>query len=160
MANSTKTTAGKYLTFLLGQDSYGVEIMKIKEIIGTIEVTAIPEAPIYVKGVINLRGKVIPVIDLRAKFGLAAEQITERTCIVVTEITQKNGMELLSFIVDAVSEVITIAAEDIDPAPSFGGSSKPGNISGMAKLDKKIVILLDIETVLGENGSQISQKAA
>ncbi|MBU0909347.1 MAG: chemotaxis protein CheW [Proteobacteria bacterium] len=160
MAISTKSISGKYLTFLLGDESYGVEIMKIKEIIGMIPVTTLPKTPSYVKGIINLRGKVIPVIDLRSKFGLASKNTTERTCIVVTEIKKSDGIVLLSFIVDSVSEVINITADDIESAPSFGPNSVPENISGVAKRDKKIIILLDIEAVLAAKHSAICRKAA
>jgi len=160
MADSTKSISGKYLTFLLGDDNYGVEIMKIREIIGMIPITTIPETPSYVKGIINLRGKVIPVIDLRSKFGLASKNTTERTCIVVSEVKKSDGTVFLSFIVDSVAEVINITADDIEAAPSFGSTTGPENISGIAKRDKKIVILLDIEKVLSEEDSATCRKAA
>jgi len=160
MADSAKSISGKYLTFLLGGDHYGVEIMKIKEIIGMIPITTLPGTPPYVKGIINLRGNVIPVIDLRAKFGLAGKNATERTCIVVTEISKGEGIVLWGFIVDSVAEVINIPADDIDHAPSFGTAAGRENISGIAKRDKKILILLDIERVLAEKERAACRKAA
>ncbi len=111
---------GKYLTFLLGDEEYGIAILKIKEIIGMMPITYVPQTPEFVKGVINLRGKVIPVIDLRLKFGLESVGHTDRTCIIVVEIQGPAAMIQIGLVVDTVSEVLNIRADDIEDAPTFG----------------------------------------
>jgi purine-binding chemotaxis protein CheW len=139
---------GKYLTFALAQEEYGLEILKVREIIGYIEVTSVPQTPSYVKGVINLRGQVIPVIDLRTRFGMATSPITDRTCIIVVE-THQTGRQLSTgIVVDHVQEVLDIAAESIEEAPQFGNSVDTSFIMGMAKVDSTVKILLDIDAVL------------
>ena len=113
---------GKYLTFALAHEEYGLEILKVREIIGYMDITAVPQTPHHVKGVINLRGQVIPVIDLRAKFGMETTEVTEETCIIVVEIAQ-DGLEFSTgIVVDHVQEVLDIAGEDIEEAPQFGSS--------------------------------------
>ena len=111
---------GKYLTFSLAQEEYGIGILKIREIIGMMPVTSVPRTPGFVKGVINLRGKVIPVVDLRLRFGMAAIDYTERTCIIVVEIEGQAGTVQTGIAVDAVSEVLNIKGEEIEDAPTFG----------------------------------------
>ncbi|HOI73628.1 MAG TPA: chemotaxis protein CheW [Syntrophales bacterium] len=139
----------KYLTFKLFGEDYGMEIIKVKEIIGMMTITAIPKAPSYVKGVINLRGKVIPVVDLRLQFGLEECDYTERTCIIVTETKLGNKTHLIGIIVDSVSEVQNIKSGDIDPCPEFGNNQVDTKyILGMAKTGVGIKILLDIDEVL------------
>lgn len=140
---------GKYLTFALANEEYGLEILKVREIIGYIEVTAMPQTPHYVKGVINLRGKVIPVIDLRAKFGMQTTDVTEETCIIVVEIDQSNRKRSIGIVVDRVQEVLDIAGEHIEEAPQFDTSVNVDFILGMAKVDGAVKILLDIDRVLG-----------
>jgi purine-binding chemotaxis protein CheW len=139
---------GKYLTFSLSNEEYGIGILKIKEIIGMIPVTTIPRTPAFVKGVINLRGKVIPVIDLRIRFGLKTAQYTERTCIIVVEMEGAAGTIVIGLVVDAVSEVLNIRDEDIQDAPEFGTKLNIDFILGMAKLNGGVKILLDIDKVL------------
>ncbi len=134
---------GKYLTFLLAEEEYGLEILKIIEIIGMLDVTKVPQTPDFVEGVVNLRGKVIPVIDLRSKFGLQRTEYNEQTCIIVVDV----GM-LMGIIVDTVQEVHDIAADDIDPAPSLGAAVDTSFILGMGKIKDRVTILLDIERVL------------
>ncbi len=141
---------GKYLTFALAQEEYGLEILKVREIIGYIEVTAIPQTPLYVKGVINLRGQVIPVIDLRSKFGMETTDVTEQTCIIVVEITQAGRKFNTGIIVDHVSEVLDIAGENIEDAPQFGSSVDTDFSLGMAKVGESVKILLHIDKVVGE----------
>ena len=141
---------GKYLTFALAQEEYGLEILKVREIIGYIDVTAIPQTPLYVKGVINLRGQVIPVIDLRSKFGMETTEVTEQTCIIVVEITQAGRKFNTGIIVDHVSEVLDIAGENIEDAPQFGSSVDTDFILGMAKVGESVKILLHIDRVVGE----------
>ena len=143
---------GKYLTFALANEEYGLEILKVREIIGYIDVTAVPQTPHHVKGVINLRGQVIPVIDLRAKFGIATTEVTDQTCIIVVEITQAGRKFNTGIIVDRVQEVLDIAGQDIEEAPQFGASVDTNFILGMGKIGDKVKILLDIDRVLGENG--------
>ncbi len=141
---------GKYLTFALAQEEYGLEILKVREIIGYIEVTAIPQTPLYVKGVINLRGQVIPVIDLRSKFGMETAEVTDQTCIIVVEITQAGRKFNTGIIVDRVSEVLDIAGSNIEDAPQFGSSVDTDFILGMAKVGESVKILLHIDKVVGE----------
>ncbi|MDF1615524.1 chemotaxis protein CheW [Desulfurivibrio dismutans] len=148
-ANSNQIS--KYLTFSLGLEEYGINIIQIREIIGLMPVTAIPRTPEHFRGVINLRGKVIPVIDLRRRFGMAAEEPTDRTCIVVVEISGRHGTPLaMGLVVDSVSEVLNIRTGDIEPAPSFGTELDQRFIAGIAKVGNKVKILLDIDRVLGE----------
>ncbi|MDY6988833.1 MAG: chemotaxis protein CheW [Thermodesulfobacteriota bacterium] len=139
---------GKYLTFALDNEEYGIGILKIREIIGMMPVTPIPQAPDYVKGVINLRGKVIPVIDLRVKFGMEATDYTERTCIIVAEINGQAGTVLIGTVVDSVSEVLNINGDDIEDTPTFGAKLKIDYILGMAKTENNVTILIDMHRVL------------
>ncbi|HON93525.1 MAG TPA: chemotaxis protein CheW [Sedimentisphaerales bacterium] len=139
---------GKYLTFALANEEYGLEILKVREIIGYIDVTAVPQTPSHVKGVINLRGQVIPVVDLRAKFGMATTDVTDQTCIIVVEITQSGRKFNTGIIVDRVQEVLDIAGQDIEEAPQFGASVDTAFILGMGKIGDKVKILLDIDRVL------------
>ena len=140
---------GKYLTFALANEEYGLEILKVREIIGYIDVTAVPQTPAHVKGVINLRGQVIPVVDLRAKFGMETTEVTEETCIIVVEITPSGRKFNTGIVVDRVQEVLDIAGEDIEEAPQFGSSVDTDFILGMGKIGEKVKILLDIDKVLG-----------
>ena len=147
----TKTNAaqGKYLTFTLADEQYGIGILKVKEIIGTMPITPVPRTPDSIKGVVNLRGKVIPIMDLRTKFGLPSQQHTDRACIVVVELEQPGGSMTTGIIVDSVSEVLNIQGEQIEPAPDFGiESGATDYIVGMAKTDDGVKILMDIDKVL------------
>jgi len=139
---------GKYLTFSLAGEEYGIGILKVKEIIGMMAVTHVPQTPGFVKGVINLRGKVIPVVDLRLRFGLEAAAYTERTCIIVVEVTGAQGHVMMGIVVDAVSEVLNIRGSDIENTPTFGVRLNTDFILGMAKASGGIKILLDIDKVL------------
>jgi purine-binding chemotaxis protein CheW len=141
---STRQRAGKYLTFSLAGEEYGLEILKVREIIGLMGITAVPRTPQFIKGVINLRGKVIPVVDLRLKFDLAEGQRTEETCIIVVDV----GAIEMGIIVDKVSEVLNIVADEIEDTPSFGVNVDTGFILGMGKAKGKVTILLDIGKVL------------
>lgn len=140
----TKSLEGKYLTFHLADEEYGIEILKVIEIIGMIDITYVPRTPEFVKGVINLRGKVIPVVDLRLKFGLPEAEHTKETCVVVVDI---DG-SLMGIIVDAVSEVLDIAGADIEPAPGFGSKLDTSFILGMGKTSGRVSILLDIARIM------------
>jgi purine-binding chemotaxis protein CheW len=153
MSNTSTVAAhgGKYLTFALGKEEYGLEILKVREIIGYMDITAVPKTPSYVRGVINLRGQVISVVDLRAKFGMEAAQRTDETCIIVVEI--KSGDRKLStgIIVDRVSEVLNIPGENIEEPPTFGASVATDFILGMGKIWQAVKILLDIDRVLAKD---------
>lgn len=134
---------GKYLTFLLADDEYGLNILRVREIIGIVGIIKVPQTPDFVQGVINLRGKVIPVVDLRLRFGLPNKAYDDQTCIIVVDL----GM-LMGIIVDTVLEVHAIPAIDIEPPPEFGAVIDPGFILGRSKVDGDVKILLDIEKVL------------
>jgi purine-binding chemotaxis protein CheW len=147
-ATATATKGGKYLTFALGKEEYGLEILKVREIIGYMDITAVPRTPSYVKGVINLRGQVIPVVDLRAKFSMEAAARTEQTCIIVVEIKQDGRRLSTGIVVDRVSEVLSISADKIEDAPSFDSAVHVDFILGMGKIGDSVKILLDIDKVL------------
>jgi purine-binding chemotaxis protein CheW len=140
---------GKYLTFSLAGEEYGIGILKVKEIIGLITITPIPQTPDHIKGVINLRGKVIPVVDIRLKFGMEAMDYTERTCIIVTEIAAGPNKIAMGIVVDSVSEVLNIKAAEIADTPDFGSKLDTSYILGMAKIGQNVKILLDIDKVMG-----------
>ncbi len=152
--NDSGEKENKFLTFCLGQEEYGVEILRVREIIGIIGITPLPQMPEYVKGVINLRGKIIPVIELRTKFALPSVEYTEATCVIVVEVSEDDEAEhfQMGVIVDSVSEVLDIDHDDIEPAPKFGSALKTEYILGMGKVNdddrEKVVILLDIDKVM------------
>jgi purine-binding chemotaxis protein CheW len=147
-ASQADARSGKYLTFQLGQEEFGIRVLKVREIMGIQEITAVPQTPSHVKGVINLRGKVVPVIDLRLKFGLPAADYTQRTCIVVTQVKGESGLILMGVIVDGVSEVLNLMSSDIEDTPDFGEEIAGGYLLGLAKVKGKVKILLDIDRVL------------
>ena len=141
---------GKYLSFLLGDEEYGINILNIREIIGMMAITAMPQSPDYVKGVINLRGKVIPILDLRRRFGMAAAKQTEQTCIIVLETgLAPHRMILTGIVVDSVSEVQYIKAADIEAPAAFSAELDDSYIFGLAKSNGAVKILLDLDAVLG-----------
>ncbi len=143
----------KYLTFALAEEEYGIGILKVKEIIGMMPITSVPQTPMFVKGVINLRGKVIPVVDLRLKFGMQEMEYTERTCIIVVEAAGEDGETVntqMGIVVDAVCEVLNIKAEDVEETPTFGAQLNTDFILGMAKMEGGVKILLDIDKVLSQ----------
>lgn len=142
--------AGKHLTFRLADTNYGMEILKVREIMGLLPITVVPRVPHYVRGVINLRGKVIPVVDLRAKFGLLPVADTAQTCIIV--VATDDSQRLAGILVDAVSEVREIAASEVEPSPELGGPSA-GFLRGLAKLPDSVVMLLDIDLAVSDGGS-------
>lgn len=140
--------AGKYLTFQLSNEVYGLEILKVQEIIGMMNVTRVPKTPEYIRGVINLRGKVIPVVELRTKFGMETTEDTDHTCIIVVQVDGDSQKLTMGVIVDEVSEVLDINADQIEPAPTFGASVDTRFILGMGKVEKKVLTLLDLNQVL------------
>jgi len=142
--------AGKYLTFHLGNEEFAVQVLHVREIMGVQEITAVPQMPMHVKGVLNLRGKVIPVIDLRLKFGLPEVEYTQRTCIIVVQMEGQAGRVSTGIIVDGVSEVLTIQSSDIEDTPDFGMGVATPYLLGLAKIKGKVKILLDIDRVVQE----------
>lgn len=145
----SQSNSVKYLTFVLGHESYGVGVLKVREIIRMLNITPVPKMPDYLKGVINLRGKVIPVIDLRMRFKLATIETTERTCIIVMQISHEAGaFSQVGLIVDAVEEVVNIPAADIEETPDFGSKLKTDYITGMAQVKGAVKTLLDIDKVI------------
>jgi purine-binding chemotaxis protein CheW len=145
--NQVKDDA-QYLTFLLGSEMFGIAILNIKEIIEYGSITNVPMMPGFIRGVINLRGAVVPVVDLAARFGRGAAGITRRSCIVIIEVESDGGKQDLGVVVDAVSEVLEIPQSEIEPPPSFGAKIRPDFISGMGKVKDKFVILLEAKNVL------------
>ncbi len=142
---------GKYLIFRLGREEFGTAVLKVREIIGMQDITSVPQTPAHVKGVINLRGKVIPVIDLRLKFGMDSEAYSERTCIIVVR-SQMQGQEaLIGVIVDSVSEVLNLPAADIEDTPMFGNEMPSQYLIGMAKVKGEVKILLEMDHVLSSH---------
>lgn len=148
--SSCQARAGKYLTFTMAEEDYGIGILKVKEIIGMQDITPVPQTPEFVKGVINLRGKVIPVVDLRLRFGIEATEYTERTCIIVVEIRCESGTVQIGIVVDSVSEVMNIKEEEVEDTPTFGTRLDTDYILGMAKMDGGVKILLEIDRVLSD----------
>jgi purine-binding chemotaxis protein CheW len=140
--------SGKYLTFALSNEEFGIRVLKVREIMGLQEITAVPQTPAHVKGVINLRGRVVPVIDLRLKFGLPAAEYSQRTCIIVTQVQGESGPLMMGIVVDGVSEVLTLSDQEIEDTPDFGEDIGNRYLLGMAKVKGKVKILLDIDKVL------------
>ena len=145
--------AGKYLTFSLGSEEYGVPVLKVREIIKMLDITPVPQAPAHVKGVVNLRGKVIPVIELRLSFNLPPQDYTDRTCIVVVEVTVGGVRIPMGIVVDSVSEVLTIGGPEIEPTPRVGERIDSHYVSGLAKVKGTVKILLDLDCLLGADGT-------
>jgi purine-binding chemotaxis protein CheW len=145
-------SGGKVLTFKLAGEEYGMAILKVREIIGLMDITAVPRAPRHIRGVVNLRGKIVPVLDLRRKFGLPDVELKKENCIVTTMIDTEAGGILVGLLVDAVSEVLMVAAEEIEPVPALHDVKLPF-VTGLAKAGGKVRILLDIDKVVADEGS-------
>ncbi|MFP4662659.1 MAG: chemotaxis protein CheW [Halanaerobiales bacterium] len=141
----------KYLTFSLGDEEYGIPILKVKEIIGMMKITEVPKAPDFVKGVINLRGKIIPLMDLRLKFDMEELKYTERTCIIVIDINHKDVVRQIAVAVDGVSEVVSIPEEAIEPPPNYDNESEDF-LTGIGKVKGKVVMLLNTDKAFNFNG--------
>jgi purine-binding chemotaxis protein CheW len=157
LATGTATAAGhasggKFLTFTLGNEEYGVPVLKVREIIKVMDITQVPQVPPHVLGVINLRGKVIPVIDLRRKFGFDAVEYTERTCIIVVDVDLAPVRVMMGIVVDSVSEVLNVSDSEMEETPDFGGRATTDYILGLAKVKGTVKILLDLDRVLGSDG--------
>ena len=153
-ASDVSALAGKYLTFALAREEYGLPVLKVREIMKVMEITSVPQAPHHVRGVINLRGKVIPVVDLRLKFGFPSQEFDERTCIIVVEVSLQNSRVMMGVVVDAVSEVLTISGEEIEPTPQFGDRVNTEFMKGVAKVKGKVKFLLDLDRILGGSSTQ------
>ena len=151
-AKTNTQKQGKYLTFAIADEEYGLEILKVREIFGYMDITPVPQTPSYVKGVINLRGQVIPVIDLRTKLGMQQAQVTEETCIIVVEVTRNGQKNDTGLVIDRVQEVLYITAEQIQETPEFGSTVDTDFILGLGKVGKSVKILLDIDKVLNDAG--------
>lgn len=148
LAEAGEQRAGKYLVFQLGREEFGIRVLKVREIMGIQEITAVPQTPGHVRGVINLRGKVIPVVDLRLKFGLPEMEYTQRTCIIVVQVQGEATSTLMGIVVDGVAEVLNLAPGDIEDTPEFGTGVPTPYLLGMAKIKGKVKILLEIDQVL------------
>lgn len=160
VADAARATAGKYLTFRLANEDYGVEILKVQEIIGIMSVTRVPRTPASIRGVINLRGKVIPVVDLRSRFGMPGREDTKRTCFIVVRVQRGGTPIIMGIIVDEVSEVLNVGADQIEPTPAFGAGVETQFILGMGKVGQRVLILLDIDKVLADDELGVVQKIA
>lgn len=162
MSNAAPATAdslaGKYLTVVLENEAYGIAVLKVREIIRLQKITPVPQMPGYVKGVINLRGRVIPIVDLRVKFGLKAE-FAERTCIVVVQVKlTTEQVVMMGLIVDCVEEVVTLRSNEIEPTPDFGARIDTTYLLGMAKVKGQVKTLLDIDRVVAPETMQVIAK--
>jgi purine-binding chemotaxis protein CheW len=160
MTATTKETGEQrqYLTFLLADEEYAISILRVKEIIGYDTVTSVPKTPKWICGVINLRGNVVPVVDLAVKFGLGGRPVTKTTCIIIVEWRTQTQNTMMGVMADAVSQVMDIATGEIQAAPSFGTRVKVDYLQGMAQMGKKFALLLDIDKVLsGEDSADLRE---
>jgi purine-binding chemotaxis protein CheW len=146
---------GQYLTFSLGKEMFAIGILNIKEILEYGQLTSVPMMPDFIRGVINLRGAVVPVVDLGARFGGKQSEITKRTCIVIIEVLGDDSRQDIGVVVDAVSEVLEIPSEEIEPAPAFGAKIRADFIEGMGKVDGRFVIILNVNKVLSVDELEI-----
>jgi len=162
MAAATKETVEQqqYLTFLLADEEYAISILRVKEIIGYDTVTSVPKTPGWIRGVINLRGNVVPVVDLAVRFGLTARPVTKTTCIIIVEWQMERQNTMMGVMADAVSQVMNIAEEEIQPAPSFGTRVNVEYLRGMAQMGKKFALLLDIDKVLSAEDTSDLKEAS
>lgn len=139
---------GKYLTFCLGKEDYGIPILKVREIIGMMEITHVPKTPEFIRGVINLRGKIIPIMDLRAKFGMEIKEYNERTCIIVVEVNIEEKRRQMGVVVDMVSEVLNIQKNEIEASLDYGATVEGDFLTGMGKIKGKVIMLLNIDKIV------------
>lgn len=155
-----EAVAGKYLTFSLGDERYGLEILRVQEIVGLLPVTRVPRLPDHVAGVVNLRGRVIPVVDLRVAFGLKDTEVNDRTCIVVANLVRADGSEVtMGALVDEVSDVVDLTEADLEATPEFGTEVDTTFIKGVGRLGERVVLLLDIDKVLTVNEIDAVERA-
>ena len=147
--------AGKYLTFTLANEDYGVHVLRVREIIKMMDITEVPQVPAHIRGVLNLRGKVIPVVDLRLKFGFAQGEATPRTCVIVVEVALAAGRVMMGIIVDHVLDVLNVLADEIEETPQFGERVRTDYMKGVAKVKGTVKILLDLDRVLGTDDAAL-----
>ena len=152
-AGSANGTVEQFLTFMLNGEEYGVDILRVQEIKGWESATEIPNTPQYIRGVINLRGTIVPVIDLRRRFDMEAIEYTNTTVIIVLRIRTAEGEKTMGFIVDAVSDVYNVTPDQMKPTPEFGGQVRTDYVKGLATVDEKMVILLDIDQLVGSDSA-------
>jgi purine-binding chemotaxis protein CheW len=145
----------KYLTFVLRNSEYGIPVQKVREIIKAMEITTVPQVAPYVKGVINLRGKVIPVADLRIKFGLPQAEYTDRTCIIVVEMALRSTVALVGVVVDTVSDVVSISTEEIEEAPEVGDQNGSGCVEALAKVKGAVKIIVNLDRLFSADADQM-----
>lgn len=157
--SSESLFAGKYLTFKLGTESYGLAILKVQEIIGLMAITQVPKAPGFIRGIINLRGRVIAVVDSRMKFNMDGHEDTERTCIIVVQVKLAGQEVTMGLLVDEVSEVLDIAGDLIEPPPAFGQGVDTNFILGIGKVGGKVIMLLDVDRVLSGDETAFLESA-
>ncbi len=151
---------GKHLTFSLGKENYGIPILQVREIIGMMEITEVPKTPEFIKGVINLRGKIIPIMDLRAKFGMNAIEYTERTCIIVVEVNINEAKRPMGIVVDTVSEVVNIEESDIEETLDYGAKLEEEFLTGMGKVKGKVIMILNIDRIINTQEMILTLKEA
>lgn len=151
VSGQTLSLAGKYLTFALENEQFGLEILKVREVIVHMNIRSVPRVPDYIKGVINLRSQVIPVVDLRSRFQMPAKEVTDETCIIVVQVNAQDRQYNTGIIVDRVCEVLDINEKQIEESPQFGASFDTSFILGMAKVEDSVKILLNIDKVLAES---------
>jgi purine-binding chemotaxis protein CheW len=142
----------QYLTWRIADEEYGIGILEAREILEYETLTKVPNAPPFIRGVINLRGSVVPVVDLAVKFGQAARPLTKRTCILIVETSAENGRVVVGLVADAVSQVIELSADQIEPPPSFGTRARGEDLRGLGRSGNRFVLLLALDRVLAENG--------
>ncbi len=160
-ATETVARPGKYLTFCLAGENYGLEILRVQEIVGLLPVTRVPRMPSFVAGVVNLRGRVIPVVDLRLAFGLVASEMSERTCIIVVRVERAGGQSaVMGVLVDEVSDVADLVGGSIEDTPEFGASIDTSFIKGVGRSEDRVLLLLDIDRVLSGAELDAVEKAA
>ena len=160
MTTSTEGEFAQYLTFQVADAEYGVGILKVREIIEYDTVTRVPHAPVAVRGVLNLRGAVVPVVDLAVKFGLPASTVTKRSCVIVVECILDGEETVMGVLADAVSQVVDLAPTDIEPAPAFGARVRVEFLQGMGKLGGRFVLLLDLDRLLSSQDAAAGRPTA
>jgi purine-binding chemotaxis protein CheW len=155
---ATTENAQRYLTFRLGETCYAIGILKVQEIIGLMRITPVPGTPAHVRGVINLRGRVIPVVDLRTRFGMADASDTDRTCIVITQVEGSRGSATMGVVVEDVAEVVDLPPDVVEDVPEFGVDVRTEYLTGVARLSESVILLLDIDAVLSREEAEMVEE--
>ena len=158
METTLKKVEGKYLTFRLGREDYGIGILKVREIVAMMGITPVPMTALHIRGVVNLRGKIIPVVDMRKKFGLPDAAASRETCIITTVLEGKEGPVLTGLLVDGVNEVVQVAATDVEPVPALGDDMKLDFVTGLSKTKGRVIVLLDVDKAMqGQSLAELQQ---